>query len=183
MTVLFVGPVFPDLPTLEKEVKVIDLPLPDEREVAAWSTSSWAPGGAPRRPRHERPRHPGGSPRPCWAWRRRRSRTGWPRPPSASRGSARRPCPCCWTRSAASCAGRGRSPTPHPEPADHLAGYPHLRRLLQEAVTFSPAARAFGVEPMKGPLLVGLPGTGKDLTKKIAASVLGAPCSTSTWPA
>ncbi|HLI50740.1 MAG TPA: AAA family ATPase, partial [Thermomicrobiaceae bacterium] len=64
----------------------------------------------------------------------------------------------------------------HPEPADHLGGYPHLRQLLREAaVTFAPAARAFGVAPMKGLLLVGLPGTGKDLTKKIAASILGRP--------
>jgi ATP-dependent 26S proteasome regulatory subunit len=31
------------------------------------------------------------------------------------------------------------------------------------------------VEPMKGLLLVGLPGTGKDLAKKIAASILGRP--------
>lgn len=69
----------------------------------------------------------------------------------------------------------------HPESAAHLGGYANLRGLLQEAaVTFTPAARAFGVEPMKGVLLVGLPGTGKDLTKKIAASILGRPCSIST---
>lgn len=35
VTVLFVGPTFPDIPTLEKEVKAVDLPLPDEHEVAA----------------------------------------------------------------------------------------------------------------------------------------------------
>src|SRR5439155_423434 len=62
----------------------------------------------------------------------------------------------------------------HPEPADHLGGYTHLRQLLHEAAaTFTPAARGFGVEPHKGLLLVGLPGCGKDLYKKVAASVLG----------
>jgi SpoVK/Ycf46/Vps4 family AAA+-type ATPase len=62
----------------------------------------------------------------------------------------------------------------HPESVDHLGGYDHLRRLLREAAaTFTPAARAFGVEPHKGVLLVGLPGCGKDLCKKVAASVLG----------
>src|SRR5881275_1414741 len=35
VTVLFVGPAFPDLPALGKEVKRLDPPLPDEREVAA----------------------------------------------------------------------------------------------------------------------------------------------------
>jgi SpoVK/Ycf46/Vps4 family AAA+-type ATPase len=64
----------------------------------------------------------------------------------------------------------------HPEPVDHLGGYANLRTLLQQAaVTFSPAARAYGVEPSKGVLLVGLPGCGKDLCKKIAAGIFGRP--------
>jgi hypothetical protein len=33
VTVLLVGPGFPSIPALEKEVKIVDLPLPDEREV------------------------------------------------------------------------------------------------------------------------------------------------------
>jgi hypothetical protein len=50
----------------------------------------------------------------------------------------------------------------HPEPADHLGGYAHLRQLLHEAAaTFTPAARAFGVEPHKGLLLVGPAGVWK----------------------
>ena len=64
----------------------------------------------------------------------------------------------------------------HPEPVDHLGGDASLRTLLQQAaVTFSPTARAYGVEPSKGVLLVGLPGCGKDLCKKIAAGIFGRP--------
>src|SRR5438128_98934 len=33
VTVLFVGPTFPDVPALEKEIKVVDLPLADGKEV------------------------------------------------------------------------------------------------------------------------------------------------------
>ena len=33
VTVLFVGPTFPEIPALEKEIKVIELPLPDSRTV------------------------------------------------------------------------------------------------------------------------------------------------------
>src|SRR5207247_4871416 len=64
----------------------------------------------------------------------------------------------------------------HPEPSDRLGGYAHLRQLLEEsAVTLTPAARAFGVEPAKGLLLGGRPGCGKDLGKKIAAGIFGRP--------
>lgn len=70
--------------------------------------------------------------------------------------------------------GTGALTYTHPEPLDNLGGYHNLRRILREAaVTFTPAARSYGVEPMKGLLLVGLPGCGKDLTKAIASSVLG----------
>ena len=35
VTVVFVGATFPDIPELEKEIKAVELPLPDEREVSA----------------------------------------------------------------------------------------------------------------------------------------------------
>src|SRR5437588_515421 len=41
------------------------------------------------------------------------------------------------------------------------------------ALTFTPEARAFGVEEAKGLLLVGLPGCGKDTIARAASSVLG----------
>jgi AAA+ superfamily predicted ATPase len=59
-------------------------------------------------------------------------------------------------------------------PMEHIGGYAPIRRLLRRAaLTFSPEARAFGVEEAKGLLLVGLPGCGKDSLKKAASSVLG----------
>jgi SpoVK/Ycf46/Vps4 family AAA+-type ATPase len=59
-------------------------------------------------------------------------------------------------------------------PIEHIGGYAPIRRLLRRAaLTFSPEARAFGVEEAKGLLQVGLPGCGKDTIKKAASSVLG----------
>jgi len=60
----------------------------------------------------------------------------------------------------------------HPEPANSLGGYQHLRDILKKAAhTFSPEAKARHVEPCKGILLVGLPGCGKDLCKRVASSI------------
>lgn len=60
----------------------------------------------------------------------------------------------------------------HPEPANSLGGYKALREILKKAAhTFSPEAKARFVEPCKGILLVGLPGCGKDLCKRVASSI------------
>lgn len=60
----------------------------------------------------------------------------------------------------------------HPEPADSLGGYRELRGILKKAAhTFSTEAKARCVEPCKGILLVGLPGCGKDLSKRVASSI------------
>ena len=60
----------------------------------------------------------------------------------------------------------------HPEPANALGGYQSLREILKKAAhTFSPEARSRHVEPCKGILLVGLPGCGKDLCKRVASSI------------
>jgi len=60
----------------------------------------------------------------------------------------------------------------HPEAASNLGGYKSLRAILERAAyTFSPRAKARHVEPCKGILLVGLPGCGKDLCKRVASSI------------
>lgn len=68
--------------------------------------------------------------------------------------------------------GSGSLTYVHPEPASNLGGYRSLRAILERAAyTFSPRAKARHVEPCKGILLVGLPGCGKDLCKRVASSI------------
>lgn len=68
--------------------------------------------------------------------------------------------------------GSGSLTYVHPEPAGSLGGYKSLRAILERAAyTFSPRAKARHVEPCKGILLVGLPGCGKDLCKRVASSI------------
>lgn len=68
--------------------------------------------------------------------------------------------------------GSGSLTYVHPEPTSNLGGYRSLRAILERAAyTFSPRAKARHVEPCKGILLVGLPGCGKDLCKRVASSI------------
>lgn len=68
--------------------------------------------------------------------------------------------------------GSGSLTYVHPESVENLGGYKSLRAILERAAyTFSPQAKARHVEPCKGILLVGLPGCGKDLCKRVASSI------------
>ena len=177
VTVLFVGPSFPELPALEKEIRRLDLPLPDEREVAALldlQLGRLAENHGIRTAIDAAAREQlVGA---LLGLTEAEIENALAKAAIAGRGIGPAALPIILDEKRGAIRGSGALAYSHPEPADHLGGYAHLRRLLEEAaVTFTPAARAFGVEPMKGLLLVGLPGTGKDLMKKIAASILGRP--------
>jgi hypothetical protein len=177
VTVLFVGATFPDIPALEKEVKTVELPLPVEQEVAALLDRQLGrlaelpdvrlAVDAPTREQLVQA---------LLGLTETEIENALAKAAIARRGIDPHAIPLVLEEKRSVIRQSGALGYTHPASADDLGGYPYLRRLLHEAaVTFSPAARAFGVEPHKGVLLVGLPGTGKDLAKKVAASVLGRP--------
>ena len=177
VTVLFVGPSFPDLPELEKEIKVVDLPLPDEREVGAHLDMRLAQLAENPEVRLTVDPHT----RELLAQAllgltESEMENALAKAAITHRGIGPEAVPLILEEKRAVIRRSGSLTYSHPEPVDHLGGYASLRTLLQQAaVTFSPAARAYGVEPSKGVLLVGLPGCGKDLCKKIAAGIFGRP--------
>ena len=64
------------------------------------------------------------------------------------------------------------------ERLDDIGGLDQLKPWLEQKrnlLSDWPAARAFGVEPPKGVLIVGMPGCGKSLTAKVTAALFGLP--------
>ncbi len=174
INVLFVERNFPDISSLEKEVKVVDLPLPDEQEVIATLDAQiqCLKDGNVRVEVDERLREQ--LVQALLGLTETDIENVLAKAIISGSGLSADALPVILDEKKSVIKGTGALTYTHPEPADHLGGYHNLRRILAEAAaTFTPAARAFGVEPMKGLLMVGLPGCGKDLTKKIASSVLG----------
>ncbi len=174
LNVIFVERNFPDLPALEKEVKVVELPLPDEREVTAMldTQTQRLKDGEVRVEVDERLREQ--LVQALLGLTESDIENVLAKAIIRGSGLTSDALPVILDEKKSVIKGTGALTYTHPEPTDHLGGYHNLRRILTEAAaTFTPAARAFGVEPMKGLLMVGLPGCGKDLTKKIASSVLG----------
>ncbi|MCP9496590.1 MAG: AAA family ATPase [Pyrinomonadaceae bacterium MAG19_C2-C3] len=173
-TVLFVERSFPDIPALEKEVKTIELPLPDDTEVAVILDVQMQKleGNGVRVDVDTQTREQ--LVQALLGLTETDIENVLAKAIISGGGLAAEALPVILDEKKSVIKGTGALSYTHPEPLDHLGGYHNLRRILTEAaVTFTPAARAYGVEPVKGLLLVGLPGTGKDLTKKIASSILG----------
>ena len=177
VTVFFVGPSFPEIPALEKEVKIVDLPLPEEREVAKLlevELGRLADNPEVRLQVDERTHEQ--LVQALLGLTETEIENALAKAAITFRGIVPEAIPLILDEKRNVIRQTGALTYSHPEPVDHLGGYANLRKLLQEAaVTFTPAARSFGVEPSKGVLLVGLPGCGKDLCKKIASGIFGRP--------
>lgn len=174
ITVLFVERNFPDIPALEKEVKAIELPLPDEREVTIMLDVQMQKleGNNVNVEVDERTREQ--LVQAFLGLTETDIENVLAKAVISGSGLTASALPVVLDEKKSVIKGTGALTYTHAEPTDSLGGYKNLRRILTEAAaTFTPSARKYGVEPMKGLLMVGLPGCGKDLTKKIASSVLG----------
>jgi AAA+ superfamily predicted ATPase len=175
VTVIFLGARFPEIPELEKEVKVLDLPLPEEAETADILD----------RETDRLRTNPNAT-----VELDQDARTNLIQ---ALLGLTATEIQNVLAKAAVRNKGFGPGTarivldekrdlirktaalafTP-PVSIDEVGGYQPIRRLLRlAALTFTPEARDFGVEEAKGLLLVGLPGCGKDLIARVASSVLG----------
>jgi AAA+ superfamily predicted ATPase len=175
VTVIFLGARFPDIPELEKEVKVLDLPLPEEAE-----TGEILDREAERLRANPNATVDLDQDARANLIQALLGLTVTEMENVLAKAAVR-------NRGFGTDTGRlvldekrdlirktGALTFSPPIPIEQVGGYQPIRRLLRlAALTFTPEARAFGVEEAKGLLLVGLPGCGKDLIARAASSVLG----------
>jgi len=177
VTVLFVGARFPDIPDLEKEIKVLDLPLPEEaettqildREVRQLRDN---PNAAVNLEADDRD----ALIQALLGLTAQEMENVLAKAAVRERGLSARAVGLVLNEKRDLIRRTGALTFTPALPVNQLGGYAPIRRLLEQArLTFTPAARAFGCDEAKGLLLVGLPGSGKDTWKKAASSILGRP--------
>src|SRR5438132_8016668 len=175
VTVIFLGARFPDIPELEKEVKILDLPLPEEAETADILTRETDRLRAnPNATVDLDPAAHGNLVQALLGLTVTEMENVLAKAAVRDRGFGPNTAPLVLNEKRDLIRKTGALTFTPALPIEHVGGYMPIRRLLRlAALTFSPEARAFGVEEAKGLLLVGLPGCGKDTIKNAAPSVLG----------
>jgi AAA+ superfamily predicted ATPase len=175
ITVIFVGARFADIPELEKEVKVLDLPLPEEAE-----TSSILDREIERLREHPDATVDLDVAAHDNLVQALLGLTALEQENVLAKAAVRQR--GFGSQTASLVLDEKRALIRRTEalsftpalPIEHVGGYGSIRRLLRRAaLTFTMEARSFGVDEAKGLLLVGLPGCGKDTLKRAASSVLG----------
>jgi AAA+ superfamily predicted ATPase len=175
VTVIFLGARFPEIPELEKEVKVLDLPLPEEAETAEILDREAErlranPNATVELDADAR----ANLIQALLGLTAMEMENVLAKAAVRERGFGSETARLVLDEKRALIRRTGALSFTPAIPIDHIGGYLPIRRLLRRAaLTFSPEARAFGVEEAKGLLLVGLPGCGKDTIKKAASSILG----------
>ena len=175
VTVIFVGAIFPELASLEKEISHFDLPLPDEDEIGVVLAqhvdryrqvpkATLAIDGETGRRIGEA----------LLGLTVAEAEYALDEATIVHRGLGPGAVPTILEKKREVVARSGALTYIPPQPPDRLGGYAELRRLAALAArAATPDARAFGIRAPKGFLLFGLPGCGKDHFTTILSGILG----------
>src|SRR5215831_7795591 len=174
VTVVFVGAQWPEVPDLEKDVKVLDLPLPEEDETAAILAQQLT-----RLADNEVPVTLDEAGRETLVQAllgltAQEQETVLARAVVRQRGLGPDSARLVLDEKRDLVRRIGALTFTPPGRPEEMGGYAPIRNLLERAArTYTPAARSFGLDEAKGLLLIGLPGCGKDSWKRAASAIMG----------